>query len=173
MKRCLFGNNVNKRKCRFVKPTQFTMQPQGRRKGTTTEERRPNAISTYRYVPLKTNGNHSIGEWSADTLRFLLHNCTSSYNVCSLLWFVKKGGSVKEVLYGKVCKDVFGEVSLSFLQEVYQHRITIMSYYRRLGCYPNVGVTMLKLVLRATKLGKTVNAQHWAHQSICFADNRV
>ena len=94
MKRCLFGNNVNKRKFRFVKHTQFTMQLQRRRKGTTTEERRPNAISSYRYVPFKTNGNHSIREWSADTLRFLIHNCTGSYNVCSLLWFVKKGDSI-------------------------------------------------------------------------------
>lgn len=150
----LFGKNVNKRNCRFIKPTEFTMQRQQRRKGNNKEERKPNTISAHRYDPFKTNGNHSIGEWSADTLRFLIHNCTGSYNVCSLLWFVKKGGSIIDYYNSKVCKDVFGEVSLSFLQEVYHHRVPIMSYYRRLGCYPNVGVAMLKTCIACDEVGK-------------------
>ena len=75
-----------------------------------------------------------------ELFRFLVHN-TTSYAVRSVLCFVNEGSkTIEDYNHNSfLCRDVFGQVSLPFLEQVWQHRITIMSYFRKLGMYPHIG----------------------------------
>ena len=73
-----------------------------------------------------------------ECIRFLIHN-TSSYAIKSLLCFVNEGKSVEDYHNSILCRQVFGPVSLSFLEQVWQHRVVTMSYRRKLGMYPHIG----------------------------------
>ena len=77
---------------------------------------------------------------SREWLRFLVHN-TNSYMVRSLLVYLKQhpNRSISDYYHTKLREDVFGNVSLSSLKNVYVKRCKLLSYYRRLGCYPNEG----------------------------------
>lgn len=74
-----------------------------------------------------------------ELFRFLIHN-TSAYRVRSLLCFIcEKGKSVQDYHNSTLCRDVFGPVGLGFLEQVFEHRIPLMTYYRqyqRLGIFP-------------------------------------
>ena len=92
---------------------------------------------------MKRNLYTSLAFESSDTrewLRFLAHN-TNSYKVRSLLVFLKQHPkrSITDYFYTKLREDVYGQVSLSFLQQVDKKRVEQLSYFRKLGCYPYEG----------------------------------
>lgn len=132
----------------FARATPFTTQgrsnsQKSRKIFTISEklhnlEKMANKICTDHYIRDDTSQIEieSSEEWSAPTLRFLIHN-TCSYSVRSLLSFVEQKGSVAEYHKLESCKEVFGPVSLSFLEEVYKHKIPIMSFYNKKGRYPD------------------------------------
>ena len=72
-------------------------------------------------------------EW----LRYLAHN-TNSYKVRSLLVFLKQhlNRSIADYYYTKLREDVYGHISLSFLEHVYEKRVELLSYFQKRGCYP-------------------------------------
>lgn len=125
VKRCLFTERKKNKDIRFVKPTFYEKQDNKTgpgQKGKATLINLPQTV--------ETSKNDFIGEWPANVLRFLLHN-TYYYSILSLLLFVRDKGPVLEYHGTKICKDVFGEVSLEFLNAVYQYRIPLPSYHRR------------------------------------------
>ena len=92
---------------------------------------------------VKRNLYTSLVFESSDTrewLRFLAHD-TNSYKVQSLLVFLKQhpNRSITDYFYTKLREDVYGQVSLSFLQHVHQKRVELLSYFRKLGCYSYEG----------------------------------
>ena len=76
----------------------------------------------------------------AEMVRFLVHNTVSLYSVLSLLAFLRSdpNRSISDYYHSNIKQDVFGDVSLSFLEDVYENREYLSSYYRHLGCYPKV-----------------------------------
>ena len=73
----------------------------------------------------------------AEMVRFLVHNTVSLYSVFSLLAFLRSdpNRSIRDYYHSNIKQDVFGDVSLPFLEDVYEN---LSSYYRHLGCYPKV-----------------------------------
>ena len=159
VKKCLFSRTqLRENQFRFIKPFQLAMH-QGNKKNSKNKyaEKEPNDVGTsaYRYMSLDIgNQEDSNKDLSANTLRFLIHN-TCAYSVRSLLCFVQERDvSVREYHSTKLCKEVFGEVSLPFLEDVYRHRVTLMSYYRRLGIYPKVVGNRRKICMACEKTGE-------------------
>ena len=155
VKRCLFAekpkDEKNESVHRFAKPTENTLQQVRQKNKMPIQMPINNIISVHHYTSFYDNKTN-VGEWSAETLRFLIHN-TYSYSVRSLLCFVREKGSVSEYHCTAIGKDVFGKVPLSFLEDVYRHRIPIMSFYRRLGCYPYVGEKRVKTCMACDEAG--------------------
>ena len=88
-KRCLFSERKTK-EIHFLKPTSLF-----RKDYKTGQKQKGKAPFTDLKLSFDSNKNDLMGEWSANVLRFLLHN-TCSYSVLSLLLFVRDKGSVKE-----------------------------------------------------------------------------
>ena len=89
---------------------------------------------------------------SRESLRFLVHN-TNLYMVHSLLVYLQQhpNPSISDYYHTKLPEDVFGDVSLSFLRNIHVKRCKLLSYYRRLGCYPNEGGKRLDTCLACNK----------------------
>ena len=126
------------RKVRYTKAPPFVLQ--NRRQETAKiqdqEPKYPDNTSTMAMQLTITTERES-----ASLVRFLIHN-TMPYAVRSLLCFVREKGTVADYFNSELCREVFcriGRPSLPFLENVYRHRVAIMSYYRKIGMYPNIG----------------------------------
>ena len=91
---------------------------------------------------------------SLEWLRFLVHN-TNSYSLRSLLIYLKQhpSRSINDYYHTKLREDVFGTISLSFLKNVYVKRHKLLSYYKRLGYFPNEGGRRVGTCLACGKKG--------------------
>lgn len=89
-------------------------------------------------IPQDTRFTSKKGQ--AAIVRFLIHN-TTAYGVRSLLCFLNenKNASVVNYFNARLCQDIFGLVSIAFLEAVYHHRVTLMSFYRKLVLHPKIG----------------------------------
>ena len=125
VKQCLFTERRKNKDIRFVKPTFY-----GKQDNKTGPGQKGKATLINLPQTVETSKSDFIGEWPANALRFLLHN-TYYYSILSLLLFVRDKGPVLEYNGAKICKDVFREVSLEFLNAMHQYRIPFLSYHRR------------------------------------------
>ena len=137
-KRCLFTKPALAvaRKVRYTKAPPFALQNRRQETDKIQDPKYPDNTSTMaRQLTFTTEME------SASLVRLLIHN-TMPYTVRSLLCFVREKGTVAEYFNSELCREVFcrsGRPSLPFLENVYRHRVVIMSYYRKLGMYPNIG----------------------------------
>lgn len=102
------------------------------------EHNSPEPAETITVHSTSSGSTCSTEKGNASLVRFLIHN-TMPYAVRSLICFVHKGKTVADYFISKLCQQVFGAVSLPFLESVYSHKVEIMSYYRKLRMYPNIG----------------------------------
>jgi hypothetical protein len=152
VKRCLFSENpltveekpkARSKKRTFQKPQQLAMPMQQKCYETIDKHSEKMTIkipnSTENSMATNTSHTPDIALPELELIRFLVHS-TSSYAVRSLLCFIReRSKSVEDYHNSPLCREVFGPVSLYFLEQVWQYRIAIMSYYRKLGMYPHIG----------------------------------
>ena len=152
VKRCLFTENPSlalenetramSKKRAFEKPRQLRMSMPKRLKIIDQHSGKmsinmPN--TTKNSMAKNTSPTPEIALPKLELIRFLVHS-TTSYAVRSLLSFLsERSKSVEDYHNSPLCREVFGHVSLHFLEQVWHYRIEIMSYYRKLGMYPHIG----------------------------------
>ena len=102
---------------------------------------------------------------SRESLGFLVHN-TNLYMVRSSLVYLQQHPNppISDYYHTKLREDVFGNVSLSFLKNIYVKRCKLLSYYRRLGCYPNEGGKRVDTCLACSKK----NGKYDCQKNIAF-----
>ena len=139
---------------RFVKGNNFDLKARGY--SATAKNVQTNATRSVQLLPFDKSSSDLVGRYCAHTLRFSVHN-TYSYKVGFLLSFMKENNSVNDYLKTKVCKDVFGEVSLDFLKAVYHHRMPLTSYFWHSRSLPNIGQNIVNICMACgTKRGNCV-----------------
>lgn len=97
---------------------------------------------------------HSI-EYNDEHLRFLAYN-TSADGIWFFLVAIKRlKYSLAQFQKSRICRVMFGEITISTLQDIYLHRMYLMSYYRmsRHYPYPNKEIIEKCLACNATKCG--------------------
>ena len=112
--------------------------------------------SSYRLADLirdtkgETETKHQTTEddFSLEHLCFIKHQVTF-YGLLALLAYLKTG-SINDFFKSPMCKDIFGKITRSVLNDIYRYRKYLMSIFRvaRFSCYPvelkkiNMGVCM-------------------------------
>ena len=94
-------------------------------------------------------------EYNDEHLRFLAHN-TSADGIWFFLVAIKRlKYSLAQFQKSRICRVMFGEITISTLQDIYLHRMYLMSYYRmsRHYPYPNKEIIEKCLACNATKCG--------------------